>query len=127
MTSIVTTTFDEQFGKKLWNELRESQQFRAQGMFWLLEDEWHLVIASPIVDQLGPRDAYRKLAEVARFSPRESGQLLRIELISPKNPLYQALRSAFAHTPGDRVEGRRLTASQVGGMYIQDSYFYGVR
>jgi hypothetical protein len=127
MTGIVTTTFDEQFGKKLWDELRESREFRAQGMFWLLEDDWHLVIASPIVDQLGPRDAYRKLAEVARFLPNESGQLLRIELISPRNPLYQAFQTVFSHTPADRVEGRRLTASQVAGMYIQDAYFYGVR
>ena len=95
-------------------------------MLWLLEGEWHLVIASEIVDKLGPRDAYRKLTEIVPPAPADSGQLLRIELISPKNPLYEALRSMFAQTPSFRVEGTRLASSQIGGMYIEDAYFYGV-
>jgi hypothetical protein len=129
MTNTTTglTDADVEFGKRLWHELDASRQFPVRGMLWLLESEWRLVIASEIVDKMGPRDAYRKLAEIVPPDPVDSAQLLKVELISPKNPLYEALRAMFAHTPPSRIEGARLASSQVGGRYIEDAYFYGVR
>lgn len=121
------TNEDIEFGKKLWRTLRaDSSPFPVRGMFWLLEGEWHLVIASDIVNELGPRDAYQRLDKMIQFDPTEASQLLRIDLISPKSPLYVAFRNLWAHTPKERVEGRRLSSSQVAGMYIEDVYFYGV-
>jgi hypothetical protein len=121
------TAEDIEFGRDLWRLLRaDSSPFPVRGMFWLLEGEWHLVIASKIVDEVGPRDAYKRLDEVVPFDPVEASQLLRIDLISPKSPLYEAFRNLWAHTPQERVEGRRLAGSQVAGMYIEDVYFYGV-
>jgi hypothetical protein len=129
MATVTTglTDADVEFGKRLWRNLNTSQQFPARGMFWLLEGEWHLVIASEIVNKLGPRDAYRKLAEIVPPAPSDAAQLLRIELVSPKNPLYEALRTMFLSTPKERVEGVRLASSQVAGMYIEDAYLYGVQ
>jgi hypothetical protein len=122
------TDEDVTFGKKLWHELAtKDSPFPVSGMFWLLEGEWHLVIASDVVDKLGPRDAYRELDKVVHVPPGESSQLSKIDLISPRSPLYEAFRTLWAHTPEDRVEGRRLASSQVAGMYIEDVYFYGVR
>ena len=96
-------------------------------MFWLLEGEWHLVIASEVVDKHGARDAYRELDKAVHVAPAESSQLSKIDLVSPKGPLYEAFRTLWANTPQDRVEGRRLASSQVAGMYVEDVYFYGVR
>ena len=130
MTNITMGLTDQDlaFGKKLWHELATKEsQFPVSGMFWLLEGEWHLVIASDVVDKLGVRDAYRKLDEVVQVEPGESPQLSKIDLMSPRSPLYEAFRTLWAHTPQDRVEGRRLASSQVAGMYIEDVYFYGVR
>ena len=79
----------------------------------MLDGEWHLVIASEIVDKLGARDAYRKLADVIPLAPEESFQLSRINLIGTKHPLYQGLKSVFAQAAS--VEGARLGGSQVGG------------
>jgi hypothetical protein len=124
-TTTGLTDADVEFGKKLCHELDTSRQFPVRGMLWLLEGEWHLVIASEIVDKVGPRDAYRKLAEIVPPDPIDSAQLLKAELISPKTPLYEALRSMFAQTPPSRIAGARLASSQVGGMYIEDAYFYG--
>jgi hypothetical protein len=122
------TQDDLAFGKKLWHELgTQDSAFPVRGMFWLLEGEWHLVIASEIVDKYGPRDAYRELDKVLDVEPADSLQLSKIDLISPKSPLYEAFRSLWAHTPQERVEGRRLASSQVAGMYVDDVYFYGVR
>lgn len=130
MTNITMGLTDEDlaFGKKLWNELgTKDSLFPVKGMFWLLEGEWHLVIASDVVEKHGPRDAYRELDKVVHVAPAESSQLSKIDLVSPKNPLYEAFRSLWAQTPQDRIEGRRLASSQVAGMYVEDVYFYGVR
>jgi len=122
------TGADVEFGKRLWDVLRENKDFPTAGMFWLFEpgaSQWHLMIASPIVDELGPRDSYRALSEVSRQVPADSAQLLKLELISPRHPLYEALRAVFAKTKS--VEGSRLGGSQVQGMYVEDAYLYGVR
>lgn len=119
---------DFEFGRKLWQSLRANKDFPIVGALWLLEPEageWRLVIASSKVDALGPRDAYRELAKFMRELPSEFGQRSKIELISPKNPMYQALRSVFGQTAS--VEGARLGNTQVGGMYIEDAYLYEVR
>jgi hypothetical protein len=130
MTNVTTglTQDDLDFGKKLWHEFgTKDSAFPIRGMFWLLENEWHLVIASEIVDKVGPRDAYGELDKVVRPAPAELPQLSKIDLISPRSPLYEAFRNLWAHTPQDRVEGRRLASSQVAGMYVEEVYFYGVR
>ncbi|HEV2382452.1 MAG TPA: hypothetical protein VG206_22015 [Terriglobia bacterium] len=122
---------DLEFGRKLWQMLRANPKFPIAGVFWLLEPDdgqigrWRLIIASPRVDVLGPRDAYRELAEVTRKIPAGFGQRLKIELISPRHPMYQALRSVFAQTAS--VEGARLGGTQVGGTYIEGAYLYEVR
>jgi hypothetical protein len=119
---------DIEFGRRLWQSLRTNPNFPIAGAFWLLEPEggeWHLIIASPKVDELGPRDAFRELAEETRSIPAEFGQRLKIVLISPKQPMYQALRSVFGQTAS--VEGARLGGTQVAGTYIDDAYLYEVR
>lgn len=121
------TTWDIDFGKELWRVLRTSKSFPAQGVLWLLESEngWRLLVATPRVDEVGRQKAYEQLANATRGVVPGANQPLRIELISPKEPLYQALRSVFAKTAS--VEGARLGNTQVGGMYIEDAYLYEVR
>ena len=119
---------DWDFGKMLYQALRENTKFPAHGAFWLFESdpgEWHLLIATPRVDLVGPRRAYGELAEVTRSIVKDSSQLLKVKLISPKMPLYLALRSVFGKTAS--VEGARLGNTQVDGIYIDDAYLYEVR
>jgi hypothetical protein len=116
------------FGKILWQALRRNKKFPAKGALWLFQSdsgEWHLLIATPRVDEIGPRKAYEELADITRNIPADSSQLLRIELISPRLAFYQALRSVFGKTAS--VEGARLSNTQVGGMYIDDAYLYEIR
>lgn len=116
------------FGKELWNALRGNKKFPATGALWLFRSEsgeWHLLIATPRVDEIGPRKAYEELSDITRRIAADSTQLLRIELISPKQSFYQALRSVFGKTAS--VEGARLGNTQIGGMYINDAYLYEIR
>lgn len=135
------STTDVGFGKQLWQALRGNKQFPASGALWLFSaskeserrtggvggpGEWRLIIASPRVDEVGRRKAYGELSEITqRMSGAVSDQLLRIVLISPKIPFYQALRSVFGQTAS--VEGARLGNTQIGGMYIDDAYLYEIR
>jgi hypothetical protein len=119
------TDADIDFGKKLWDEFRANEQFPFSGMLWLLDSEWHLLIASPVVQELGPRDAYRKLSEVVHLAPNDQPRLWRVQLISPKNFLYEELRKLFAKK-ADSIEGTRLGGSQIGGTYVEDAYLYGL-
>ncbi len=66
-----------------------------------------------------------ELLDITRRMSAESDQLMRIELISPKQPLYQALRSVFGTTAS--VECARLGSTQIGGRYIDDAYLYEIR
>lgn len=122
------TGTDIEFGKGLWHALRGNRKFPADGALWLFQSasgEWHLLIATPRVDEVGPRKAYQELSDITRQIPADSAQLWRIELISPRLPFYQALRSVFGKTAS--VEGARLGSTQIGGMYIDDAYLYEVR
>jgi hypothetical protein len=119
---------DIDFGKSLWQALRGNKVFPADGALWLSQSEsdtWHLLVATPRVDEIGRRKAYEELFKVMQRVSANSEQLSRIELISPRQPLYQALRSVFGKTAS--VEGARLGNTQIGGKYINDAYLYEIR
>ena len=121
------TGIDIEFGRRLWESLRKKGTFPFQGIFWLFQMEpgiWHLLIATPKVDAVGSRNAYAELAEITKDISADSDQLFKIELISPKHPLYQALRSVFSQTAS--VDGTRLGNTQIGGMYIDEAYLYEI-
>ena len=122
------TAPDIEFGKALWQSLRANKLFPVNGMFWLFQlksGNWHLLIATPEVDKVGPKDAYAELANIIRGLLGDLSQFSKIELISPKHPFYQALHSVFGNTAS--VEGVRLGNTQIGGMYIDDAYLYEIR
>ncbi|MGB9234124.1 MAG: hypothetical protein WCC04_06890 [Terriglobales bacterium] len=122
------TGTDIDFGKVLWRALRGNKIFPADGALWLSQsdsDSWHLLVATPRVDEIGPRKAYEELSKITQRLSANSEQLSRIELISPRQPLYQALRSVFGKTAS--VEGARLGNTQIGGRYINDAYLYEIR
>jgi hypothetical protein len=107
--------------------LRQNRIFPADGVFWLLgsENGWRLLVATPRVDEVGRRKAYEELGSFTRGVVPGASQPLLVELISPKTPLYQGLRSVFGKTAS--VEGARLGNTQIGGMYIDDAYLYEIR
>ncbi|HEY6348525.1 MAG TPA: hypothetical protein VI636_03855 [Candidatus Angelobacter sp.] len=122
------TAPDIEFGKRLWESLRTNTAFPINGILWLFRlqsGEWHLMIATSRVDAVGPKDAYAELASFTKSISASWSQLPRIELISPRHPFYQALRSVFGETTS--VEGARLGNTQIGGMYIDDAYLYEIR
>lgn len=121
------TTWDVDFGRQLWQALRQNRTFPTDGVFWLLDSEngWRLLVATPRIDEVGRRKAYEELGRLTRGVVPGASQSLLVELISPRTPFYQGLRAVFGKTAS--VEGARLGNTQIGGTYIDDAYLYEIR
>ena len=117
---------DIDFGRKVLQLLRQNATFPFQGVFWLLNESgiWHLLIASPRVDAVGPRKAYEEMEEATHLLSTDVDQSLKIELISPKHPFYQGLQAIYGNK---NVDGTRLSNTQIQGMYLDAAYLYEIR
>jgi hypothetical protein len=106
----------------------DDAQFPVRSALWLYlseEREWRLTIATPLVDEAGPRDAYKRIQKVLAKRPEIDLPLQRISVVSPKDPLIQALRKVV-HT-GEGISAIRLSRNAVNGVYIEDAVLYRVQ
>jgi len=97
---------DIEFGRTLWHALRASGGFPINGMFWLFEpesSEWNLIIATPRVDRVGPKNAYAELADITKQVPANSTQLLRIEFENCRSEGFLPLRICQNHYAPSRL------------------------
>ena len=119
---------DIDFGKALWQALRGNKNFPADGGFVAFPLRTRIpgiCRLDSAVNEVGSRKAYAELEKITHCLPANSKQFSRIELISPRQPLYQALRSVFGKTAS--VEGARLGNTQIDGKYISNAYLYEIR
>ena len=122
------TGIDIEFGRKLWQSLRSNKTFPFQDIFWLFQmesGEWHLLIATPRVDSVGPEMLTQNWRKSPNIFQQTLTKLFKIELISPKHPFYQALRSVFAQTAS--VEGTRLAILKSEGCTSTKPTLYEIR
>ena len=126
MPSVTTLTpQDLDFGKHISEELKKSG-FPFNGVFWLYDedsDDWQLVIATDLVDKEGPRETYLRLANAISKVPGSDFQLMRVTVMSPRTPVYNALRSVFGTAAS--VEGARLHHTVVNGILVS-AYLYDI-
>jgi hypothetical protein len=116
---------DIEFGKKVLNAL-DAAEFPLSVALWLKEDtDWTLVLATPLYEGIGPKEAYRcLLAALSAEHPVSLGELpLRLE--GHRNPLIKALRKTFGKTAS--VAGMRLGGQRVGTAWIDDGYVYRIK
>lgn len=96
---------------------------------WLLLAEqhtWRLVMASPAVRTLGPREVYRKVAAVIKRLP-PSAQPIGIKditVLEDTHELVQLMRS-FTRT-GLTLSKIRMSRNVVNGQLIEDALLYRV-
>ncbi len=95
--------------------------------FWLYDAEqrsWKLIIASPLVGSLGPRQLYERIFAANRQATEGEKvlSLHNIEVRNTDNRLICSLNRAI-HTDAT-ISGIRLTRNFVHGEYIDDSYIY---
>jgi len=124
-TSLVET--DLLAGRRLLRTIHVAYEalFRIKSAFWMFyseSQEWRLVIATPLVDEQGPLDTYRKVQGVLFEIQPSDLTLDNIAVISAKDPLARAFRSAMRMTPISPY--LRLSRTSLGGNYVEDAYVY---
>jgi hypothetical protein len=91
---------------------------------WLYDQDsevWRLLIATPLFDEFGPMEAYRRIQEVLARE-QHSIDLLDISARSPSDAIIEAIHSAVQTVPG--ISQIWFTGSNVNGVHINDAYIY---
>lgn len=113
-------------GAKLVERL-DAEQSDIKSAFWLYYSEdkaWKLIIASPLVDSLGPREYYKKIvgANSSASVEEEVISLNDIGVTNTANQIVQLLK--FAIGTGGGISGIRFSRNTINGHFIEDSYIY---
>lgn len=106
----------------------DAAKFPITVALWLLQkerDEWKLVIATPLYDQLGAQKAYLQLIKTLSSDGPVALSDLPIRLESNHRPLIKALRKLFGKAAS--VQGMRLGLQSIGGVWIDDAYVYRIK
>lgn len=99
------------------------------GALWLYQpdaDEWRLIIVSPLVDEKGPRAAYKRLQDVmskSRTAPPV--RLADVSLLKDADPLFHLLATAVQTGVKDIGE-IRFRNSVINGVHIEDALLYRI-
>lgn len=121
---MVDAGFDEQAGRRLLKEL-DKRHFLIDAALWLHrpeEDDWRLVLATPLVNEFGPSEGYRRLQRVVQKLPGARPSLSSIALVGSDDPFIGLLRSAIATGPG--THGVRFSRNSINGVFVDDAYIY---
>lgn len=111
-------------GEKLIRALDKSLlKVKAALWFYNVEtDVWRLIIASPLVDEKGPKEAYKiAQVELGKFTPPLDIALDEISMVSNNNDLINLLRKAV-HVDG--ISGVRFRRNAIQSTFIEDAYIY---
>ncbi|HLN26739.1 MAG TPA: hypothetical protein VK395_03285 [Gemmataceae bacterium] len=102
--------------------------FPVTAAFWLRASEnerWYFYIVSPLVDDEGLAQAYRRLhpfvwgvSEPLWIDP------LEIKLIGPSNPIAQDVLAIHRRAPGSRVSPIRWGGKMLGNLSVEGAYLY---
>lgn len=114
---------DVRAGEAIVREL-DGAGFPVTAALWLMHPEaaaWRLMIATPLVDQAGPLQAYERLNKLLG-EHHDAAYLGSISLVSPANPLVQVLSGTFTTGPG--VHRARISRSTFNGVFIEDALIY---
>jgi len=122
---------DIEDGKTLVEQL-DTDGFPVTAALWYYRAErekWYLIIATRLVREAGPLEAYQRLSKsIERVQEsRKSGfalDSLRVELIKDKDELPRLLKRAVQTGPG--IAGIRFAGNVINGVYIDDAYIYRV-
>jgi hypothetical protein len=117
---------DIEAGAKLIRAL-DAANFPLSAALWLYlpeEEDWRLILATPLVREKGPRAAYELVQKVLMELPNLPLSLDQISLVDPNDRTVSLLRLAISTGPG--IAGVRFSRNTINGVYIEDAYLYRV-
>ncbi len=109
-------------------EALDKTEFKVDASLWFYSsdsDEWRLLIASPFVEENGPRNSYGFIRSVlAQPSPPSGISLKNVSVLSPKNRLIKLIKTAISTGPD--IAGIRFTRNVINNTLIEDAYIYRI-
>jgi hypothetical protein len=108
-------------GKELVEALGATLQVEAA--FWWMEDnEWRLVLATPLVHERGPIFVDSRVRDVIESTAKVPRELFdRVEVVSPSSGVITVLYLGGA----DKIPlGRLILNQSINSVYIAGAYFY---
>lgn len=102
----------------LWQKVRETD-IRLEG-----SGEWDFVVVTPLVEEIGVRETYRRIDKVLSKAsrPLEVG-LLNISVFTPESWYAKSLRKEFRGARDLTVRNRLV----MGSHFIEEGYVYFVK
>lgn len=127
---MVVTEFNEQLiraGAKLTRRLEKTLTVSAA--FWLFQADsvgWRLMIASPDLERLGPKEVYTRIQQALKKKVGTEIKLSldEITLVPETHSILALLRTAIR--TGEGISGIRFSRNTVNGHFIEDAYIYRV-
>jgi len=96
----------------------DTHNVRHSAVLWaqkMDDPQWELIIATPLVDERGPRSAYTDVQGILKsFDPPLSITLQDITVVSPGEPLIKELKKIYKKIDS-LVTPRRITITPVAG------------
>lgn len=112
-------------GKSLIEALDRSE-FLLSGALWFYfskAEEWRLLLVTPSVDSIGPRQSYKVIQSVIEDFPPSFGiSIINISVRSPKDILIQLLRTAIR--TGPEISEIRFSRNTINNVFIEDALIY---
>jgi hypothetical protein len=84
-------------------------------------DEWQLMIATPLVDQVGLRETLRRAQSIIKEMTSISLSLSDISILSPHSNLITAIKSTVRRSKDVILKG-----TVANGILVNDAYIYCV-
>lgn len=114
-------------GKRLIEAL-DSKGLPVHAALWLYDsgnEEWRLLIASPMTKEKGPIKTLRFIQSVLnKLKPPPEISLKDVSAISPDNDIIQFIKVAIRTGPG--IHAIRFSRNVINGLLIDDAYIYRI-
>ena len=113
-------------GLELTDRLEE-RKLPISFALWLYLSEsalWSLIIASPIVEESGPRKAYQLIQKELQAAPETFDviSIADISAVEPNDPLVSPFRGLVK--VASSTVGKRLSRSTFNGHFVEGAYIY---
>ena len=126
MDQTALVTIDVEGGAKLLKAMDQAM-LDVCAALWLYISEistWRLIVATPKLEQLGPRAIYLQIQSVlTELEPPCNITLDDISVVNPESNLIKSLRSTYKTSP-DAIDKTVLTNGSINNIFIEAAVIY---
>lgn len=106
-------------------ELLSNAGVRVDAALWQkgeLTGRWSLLIVTPLVEELGVKETYRRLDDILSKAQPPTVDLLNVSVFAPTAWFYKSLRRELRH-----ARNLAVTRRPVGDHFIEEGFIYFVK